>query len=100
MSTKNILIRPFVTEKTSALMEEGHYVFVVAKDANKLAIRQAVQARYPEVQIDEVRTMIQRGKRRRQITKRGLMEGTTTGFKKAIVTLKEGSEPIDFFEAI
>lgn len=100
MTDQKILIRPFVTEKTSAMMEEGHYVFVVAKDANKIAIRDAVQARYPDVQIDNVRTMIQRGKRRRQMTKKGLMEGSTKGFKKAVVTLVEGSEPIDFFESV
>ena len=42
--------------------------------------------------------MIVRGKRRRQFTKRGLMEGRKPSYKKAIITLKSGE--IDFFESI
>lgn len=95
-----ILIRPLVTEKLTALMERGHYTFVVDIRANKIQIRKAVEERFPGVRIREVRTMIQRGKRRQQITRRGVREGRTLRFKKAIVTLAEDSEPIDFFEGI
>ena len=98
--SRDILIRPLVTEKLTRLMEDGHYAFRVRKDANKLQIRRAVEERYPDVQIKEVRTMIVRGKRRRQFTKRGLLQGKTTAYKKAIVTLERGSEPIDFFENV
>ena len=97
---QSVIVRPLVTEKLTAHMERGHYAFVVNLDANKIEIRQAVQARYPSVQIKEVRTMIVRGKRRRQFTRRGVREGRTARFKKAIVTLLPGSEPIDFFESI
>lgn len=96
----DILIRPLVTEKLSHQMEEGHYAFEVKKNANKVQIRQAVEARYPNVRVKEVRTMIQRGKKRRQFTRRGLMEGRTASVKKAIVTLEPGSEQIDFFESV
>jgi large subunit ribosomal protein L23 len=98
--TKDVLIRPLVTEKMSALMEDGHYAFVVQKDANKLEIREAVQSRYPGVKIKEVRTMVVRGKRRRQFTRRGLVEGRVASYKKAIVTLEPDSEQIDFFEEV
>ena len=50
--------------------------------------------------VKEVRTMIVRGKRRRQMTRRGVNEGRTATFKKAIITLAPDSEQIDFFENI
>jgi large subunit ribosomal protein L23 len=96
---RSILIEPIVTEKMSRLMEDGrHYAFKVAKDANKIQIRKAIEERYPDIDVKSVRTMIVRGKRRRQFTKRGLMEGRKPSYKKAIVTLKSGE--IDFFESI
>ena len=97
---KEVLIRPLVTEKMTSLMEEGHYAFVVRKDANKIEIREAIQARYPGIRIKEVRTMVVRGKRRRQFTRRGLVEGRLASYKKAIVTLERDSEQIDFFEEV
>ena len=98
--TSSAIIRPLVTEKMTGLMERGQYAFVVRMDANKVEIARAVRQRYPDVSIKEVRTMIVRGKRRRQFTRRGVREGRTVTYKKAIVTLLEGSEPIDFFEGI
>ena len=96
---RSILIEPYVTEKMTRLMEEGnHYAFKVAKEANKIQIRKAIETRYPDVEVDSVRTMIVRGKRRRQFTRRGLIDGRKPSWKKAIVTLKSGE--IDFFESI
>jgi large subunit ribosomal protein L23 len=96
---RSILIEPYVTEKMTRLMEDGkHYAFKVAKNANKIQIRKAIEARYPDVEVKEVRTMIVRGKRRRQMTRRGLVEGQKPAYKKAIVTLAAGE--IDFFESI
>lgn len=96
---KSILIKPIITEKMTRLMEEGrHYAFEVDKDANKIQIRKAVEARYPGVDIKEVRTMIVRGKRRRQFTRKGLVQGRQASYKKAIVTLASGE--IDFFESV
>jgi len=97
---KNILIQPLVTEKLTALMEKGHYAFKVHPDANKVQIRSAVEARYPGVQVKEVRTMVVRGKRRSQFTRKGRVSGTTSSYKKAFVTLKPDSEQIDFFAEI
>lgn len=97
---QEVLIRPLVTEKLTAQMERGHYAFHVRRDANKVEIRKALEARYPAVKIKEVRTMVVRGKRKRQFTKAGLVEGRSPFYKKAIVTLLPDSEQIDFFEEI
>lgn len=96
---KPILIKPIVTEKMTRLTEEGrHYAFEVIRDANKIQIRQAVEERYPGIAVKEVRTMVVRGKRRRQMTKKGLVQGRKASYKKAIVTLVNGE--IDFFESV
>ncbi len=94
-----ILIEPIVTEKMTRLMETGrHYAFRVDKDANKIQIKKAIEERYPTVEVKEVRTMVVRGKRKRQFTRKGLLEGKRAAYKKAIVTLRSGE--IDFYEAI
>ena len=98
--SREILIRPLVTEKLTMLMEDGQYAFVVDVKANKIQIRKAIEERFPGVHIKEVRTMIVRGKRRRQFTRRGVREGRTARYKKAIVSLAPDSEQIDFFENI
>jgi large subunit ribosomal protein L23 len=98
--SREILIKPLVTEKLSARMEMGEYAFVVSKDANKVEIRLAVEARYPTIKIKDVRTMVVRGKRRSQQTKRGMVAGRVAGYKKAIISLHADSEQIDFFEEI
>jgi len=98
--SNDILIKPLITEKLTEQMEHGHYAFQVRKTANKIEIRNAIEARYPGVQIKEVRTMIVRGKRRSQMTKKGRMDGRTVGYKKAMVTLLPDSQRIDFFEEI
>lgn len=99
MST-NTLIKPLVTEKLTALMEQGHFAFEVRQTANKIEIRKAIEARYPGVQVKEVRTMIVRGKHRSQLTRKGRVQGKTSSYKKALITLKPGSDQIDFFEEV
>ncbi len=95
----NILIKPIVTEKMTALGEEfNRYGFVVAKEANKLQIRQAVEELY-DVKVSDVNTMRYPGKRKQRHTKSGLSIGRTSAYKKAVVTLAEG-EVIDFYSNI
>lgn len=95
-----VLIRPYVTEKTTYQMEEGKYSFICGLDASKPEIRQAVEARYPGVEVANVRTQIVPGKRRRQFRQGNMIEGRTSGFKKAIVELDPDGKQIDFFEGI
>ncbi|MGM0589806.1 MAG: 50S ribosomal protein L23 [Bacteroidota bacterium] len=92
-------LKPIVTEKSTRLQEEnGHYVFRVDLKANKTQIKKAVEAYYPGVKVDKVRTMIMPSKKRGQYTRSGYLEGRTDVWKKAIISLREGE--IDFFEEI
>jgi large subunit ribosomal protein L23 len=93
MSPEQIIRRPIVlTEKVNLLREKGHQVvFEVARSANKIEIREAVQKLF-KVNVTAVNTMIVRGKDRRM----GRGHSRTQNWKKAIVTLKEG-DSIDFF---
>ena len=83
----------------TALGEEfNRYGFVVAKDANKLQIRQAVEELY-DVKVADVNTMRYAGKRKQRNTQSGVSVGNTGSYKKAVVTLAEG-EVIDFYSNI
>jgi large subunit ribosomal protein L23 len=98
--SKRVLFRPYVTEKSTIQMEEGKYSFVVDLKASKPEIRQAVEERYDGVNVTSVRTQVVPGKRRRQFRQGNMIEGRTSGFKKAIVELDPDGEQIDFFEGI
>ncbi len=93
----DILIRPIVTEKMTAQGEKmGRYGFVVDRKSNK--IQQAVEKEYG-VTVTEVRTMIVRGKSKTRYSKSNILHGSSSAYKKAIVTLKAG-EAIDLYSSI
>ncbi len=95
----NILIKPILTEKMTAQGEKlGAYGFVVDARANKLQIKEAIEAAYGVV-VDSINTMNYKGKIKSRYTKTGLVVGSTGAFKKAIVTLK-GDDTIDFYSNI
>ena len=79
-----ILSRAHVTEKTAHNADANTYVFAVKRDANKFAIRRAVEGKYG-VTVRAVRTMHTKEKERR----RGRVIGWKPGFKKAIVTIEK-----------
>jgi len=81
----DVLIKPVVTEKTTGMMEENKYTFKVDPRANKIEIKHAVETIF-KVSVTDVKTMNIPGKMKRQ----GRTQGLTTGWKKAIVTLKAG----------
>ena len=88
------VVRPIVTEKTSiARQDRGEYVFEVAPDASKPAIRQAIEQLFG-VKVMGVWTSNQRGKLRRV----GKTAGRRANWKKAIVTLQEGDTIEGIFE--
>jgi len=92
---RQIVIRPVVTEESAMLQETDRtYTFIVAKDANKIEIRNAVQSLF-DVTVEGVRTAVHRGKWRRM----GRSEGRKASYKKAIVKLAEG-DTIDVYEGI
>ena len=95
----NVIIKPIVTEKMTALSEKyNRYGFVVDRRADKLQIKKAVEDMYG-VKVDSVNTLIQRGKDTSRYTKAGMIKGKKSSFKKAIVQLKEGAQ-IDFYSGI
>lgn len=93
-----IIYRPIVTEKMTALQEKGVYAFEVAMAANKIQIGRAIAKRF-NVTVVDVHTMNYPGKAKSQMTKKGRFQGTTSRYKKAMVTLKEGDK-INLFENI
>lgn len=80
-----VLRKPHVTEKTSAGAKKNTYAFSVETRANKPAVKKAVEARY-KVNVTQVRMLVMPGK----VRMRGRQRGWKPGFKKTIVTIKEG----------
>jgi large subunit ribosomal protein L23 len=90
MSAKNprdIIIRPVVSEKSYAAFDDNVYTFVVAGDANKIQIRQAIEAIF-DVRVTNVNTLNRKGKRKRN--RRSGTFGTRPSSKRAVVSLAEG----------
>ena len=85
---KDIILAPVVTEKTAGITADGNkVVFNVAKDANKVQIKQAVEEAF-NVKVSNVNTINVRPKKKRV----GRYTGATKAYKKAIITLAEGSK--------
>ncbi len=95
MSERQLLLRPVISEKSYALMDEGTYVFVVDKTANKIQIRSAVEEAFG-VRVKSVNTLNRKGKRKRQ--RRLATYGQRPDTKRAIVRL-HGDDRIELFEA-
>jgi large subunit ribosomal protein L23 len=94
-----ILIKPIITEKMTSQSEKlNRYGFVVAKTANKLEIKAAIEKMYG-VKVDSVNTQQYVGKVKTRNTTRGMAVGRVNRGKKAIVTLKQG-EVIDFYASV
>ena len=93
MDARDILIRPKITERTTDLMADGKYVFIVDKRANKIQIADAV-AEIFNVKVEKVNTVNVKGKMKRM----GRTQGKRSDYTKAIVKLAPG-ETIEFFTA-
>ncbi|MBN98699.1 MAG: 50S ribosomal protein L23 [Gemmatimonadetes bacterium] len=89
-----IVKKPIITEKATLLREGNTYTFQVDPAANKIQIRQAIEALF-EVRVDSVRTVSVPSKPRRQ----GMFSGKRAGWKKAYVTLQSG-QSIDVLESV
>jgi large subunit ribosomal protein L23 len=94
MAARDILIRPLITEKSTALMQDNKYTFVVPLKANKVEIRQAVEQLF-KVKVLDVNTIRVLGKVKRM----GRNQGKRPDYKKAIVKLAPGQR-IEFFEGL
>ena len=94
LTPETLIRRPIIlTEKSNRLREGNQVIFEVAKDANKIQIKDAIQKLF-KVTVIDVNTMNYRGKERRM----GRGYGKLQNWKKAIITLKEGDQ-IQFFDS-
>jgi len=91
---RDIIIRPIISEKSYAMIEQNRYTFEVSKTANKTQIGQAI-AEIFNVTVTDVNTMNVTGKPRRV----RYAKGKTRDWKKAVVTLKQG-DTIDIFPTV
>jgi large subunit ribosomal protein L23 len=89
-----VIRRPLVTEKNTALQAQGKYGFEVDDEANKVQIKQAVEKAF-KVTVTSVNVMTVRGREQR-VGRRKILAGT---WKKAVVTLKAGDK-IQIFEGV
>ena len=94
MDATQVIIRPVVSEKSYVLSEASRYTFRVHPDAHKTQIRQAVEELF-DVHVIEVRTISVKSKPKR----RGLINGRTRSWKKAIVQVQPG-ETIPIFQGL
>ena len=95
MNKYDIIISPILTEKSYDGIADKKYTFKVAQDATKTQIKVAVEDIFG-VKVAKVNTVNVDGKKKRM----GKYEGTTTGYKKAVVTLTADSKTIEFFESL
>lgn len=94
LTSHDIIRKPVITEKSMAAMAENKYTFIVHINANKSQIKRAVEEVF-NVKVANVATSRTMGKTKRM----GVHVGKRADFKKAIVTLAEGST-IEFFEGM
>lgn len=94
MTPYEVLRRPVITEKSTFLGEQGQYIFEVARDANKIQVKQAVEEIF-KVHVRAVNIIHVAGKLRRM----GRHQGRSPAWKKAIVSLQAGNR-IELFEGV
>lgn len=99
MNAYDIIVRPLLSEKSYATIADKKYTFVVDINANKIEIRQAIEEIF-KVKVKKVNTLIVKGKKKSQNTRKGRSVGRTSDYKKAIVWLTDDSKPIEFFESL
>ena len=92
---QDIIIAPVITEKSMSGSADKKYTFKVDRNANKIEIAAAVEELF-KVKVAKVNTISVRGQARRM----GRYSGYTAAWKKAIVTLKADSKPIEFFDGL
>ena len=95
-TVQDIIIRPIITEASMDALADRKYTFKVAKTANKIEIKKAVEQLFKDVKVEKVNTMNVRGRKKRM----GRNEGYTTAWKKAIVTITPDSKTIEFFDTM
>jgi len=99
MKLSEVLVKPILTEKANNQQEKlRRYAFKVARKANKLEIKKAIEEFYG-VSVVNVNTVVVPGKNKTRYTKAGFIQGQKSSYKKALVTVAEG-ETIDLYANI
>ena len=93
-----IVLRPVISEKSMDETQRGKYTFAVHDDANKLMIKDAVEELF-KVKVVDVNVLTSKAKEKSRNRKRGRVQGFTSPWKKAIVTVASGDK-IEFFEGV
>ena len=91
----DIIVKPVITEKSMLATDDKKYVFQVARDANKIEIKRAVEDIFG-VDVHSVNTMNMIGK----VKQVRYHKGSRAAWKKAIVRLTPNSKRIEFFEGM
>jgi large subunit ribosomal protein L23 len=96
----DVLRRPLITEKSNYQNGKlNQYVFEVAQDANKVLVKDAIEALFDGVKVERVNVINVPARRTRRARSRRVMI-RRSAYKKAIVTLAEGSKTIPVFEGV
>ena len=98
LTAPEIILRPVISEKSIDESGRGKYTFAVHDKANKIQIKDAVEAEF-KVTVVAVNVLTTKAKEKRRGTRRGRIIGHTTPWRKAIVTLAPGQK-IEFFEGV
>jgi large subunit ribosomal protein L23 len=94
LEAHDVIRRPLITEKNTALAAQNKYLFEVSKEANKIEVKRAVEEQF-NVNVTSVNVLNVKGK----IKRVGRNRGRTRSWKKAIVTLVPGQR-LDFIEGV
>ena len=92
----DVILKPVISESSMNAMAANKYTFLVAPEATKTQIKEAVEKMFPGTKVDSVNTMNRPGKQKR----RGMVFGRTAKTKKAVVTLTKDSEPIQIYQGL
>lgn len=92
----DVILKPVVTEASMNAMADNKYTFLVAPEATKSQIKEAVEKLFPGTKVESVNIMNRDGKQKR----RGMTFGKTSKTKKAIVTLTKESKQIEIYQGL
>ena len=94
----SVIVRPLVTEKSNRQSSKGQYVFVVRNDATRTVVKDALETLFEVTvaRVNIVNAPAKRGRRGRSLR----LVVRRAAFKKAIITLAEGSKPLEIFEGV
>jgi len=95
MNVYDVIVKPIITEKGTRIKEEQNKIVLkVAREANKMDVKKAVETIF-KVKVKDVATMMFKGKKKRI----GVRSGERSDWKKAVVTLKEG-QTVEYLEGV